>query len=103
MNRLKSITLLVAAALLTGCARYEFDLVSPPNLARHIGGQSDEAVRIDPLEYRLRASENRLVMSIFNPTADPITLAGERSYVIAPDGQSHPLRTQTIAPNTFVR
>jgi hypothetical protein len=78
-------------------------LVSPPDLARHIGGGADEVVRVDPLEYRLRTVDNRLVMSIHNPTGEPITLAGDRSYVVAPDGQSHPLRTQTIAPGTFVK
>lgn len=85
-----------------GCARYEYDLVAPQNLARHVGAAA-ETVRIDPLEYRLRSYESRLVMEIFNPTADPVTLAGERSYVVAPDGESHPLRAQTIAPGTFVK
>ena len=64
---------------------------------------SEEVVRIDPLEYRLRSYENRLVVNVFNPTPDPVTLAGERSYVVAPNGQSHPLRGQTIAPDTFVK
>src|SRR5205814_908677 len=71
--------------------------------ARHIGAKADQVVRVDPLEYRLRSYDNRLVLSIFNPTQDPITLAGDRSYVVDPKDQSHPLRSQTIAPNTFVR
>jgi hypothetical protein len=95
--------MLIASLALTGCARYEYDLVNPPDLARHIGGKADEVVRVDPLEYRLRSYDNRLVLSIFNPTPDPITLAGDRSYVVDPKGQSHPLRSQTIAPDTFVR
>ncbi len=104
MNRqLFFIPLIVALSLLSGCAHYEYDLTNPPDLARHIGGKSDEIVRVDPLEYRLRTYENRLVMSIFNPTPDPITLMGDRSYVVDPAGQSHPLRSQTIAPNTYVR
>lgn len=105
MNRSSSFftAVVVALSLLSGCAHYEFDLTDPPDLARHIGSKSDEIVRVDPLEYRLRAYENRLVMSIFNPTPDPITLMGDRSYVVDPAGQSHPLRSQTIAPNTYVR
>src|SRR5881394_1297012 len=89
----------ISLILMTGCARYEFDLVQPQDLARHIGSQSDETVRVDPLEYRMRAVENRLVVRIFNPTTDPITLAGDKSYVVDPAGQSHPLRAQTIAPD----
>jgi len=105
MTRLLVTPFVVAFALFmtTGCARYEYDLTNPPDLARHIGTRSDEVVRVDPLEYRLRTYENRLVMSVFNPTPDPVTLLGDRSYVVDPAGQSHPLRSQTIAPDTFVR
>ncbi len=87
----------------TGCARYEHDLVMPPELARHIGSDADSIFRDPPLEYRLRSVEGRLVMRVFNPTPDPVTLLGEKSYVVDPGGQSHPLRGQTIAPDTFVR
>jgi hypothetical protein len=86
-----------------GCARYEYDIVAPPELARHIGGDRDEVIRADPLEYRLRSYDNRLVIDIFNPTGDAIVLAGDRSYVVDPRGQSHPLRTQSIAPSAFVK
>jgi len=102
MNRLLILSL-VALSFLSGCAHYEYDLVNPPDLARHISSKSDELVRVDPLEYRLRTYENRLVMSVVNPTPDPITLAGDRSYVVDPAGQSHPLRVQTIAPDTYIR
>jgi hypothetical protein len=85
-----------------GCAHYEYDIVAPRELARHVGKQ-DEMIRVDPLEYRLRAYENRLVMEIFNPTGESITLAGDRSYVVDPGGQSHPLRTQAIAPSAFIK
>jgi hypothetical protein len=100
---IKTISLLTTLFLLAGCAHYEYDLTSPPDLSRHIGTKSDEVIQRDPLEYRLRTAEDRLVMSIFNPTDDPITLLGDRSYVVAPSGQSHPLRNQTIAPHTFVK
>ena len=103
MNRPFILASLVALSLLSGCAHYEYDLTNPPDLARHIGAKSDEIVRVDPLEYRLRTYENRLVMSVFNPTPDPITLMGDRSYVVDPAGQSHPLRSRTIAPDTFIR
>jgi len=98
----------LAAVLLTllaipGCARYEYDILQPPDLARHIGTKSDIVVRQDPLEYRLRTVDNRLVMRIHNPTQDPIMLLGPQSSVVDPQGQSHPLRTQTIAPQSFIK
>src|SRR4051812_15880749 len=86
-----------------GCTHYEYDLTAPPELTRHIGAKSDELIRIDPLEYRLRTVEDRLVLSIFNTTDQPITLLGDRSYTVSPAGQSHPLRGQTIAPHAYIR
>lgn len=87
----------------SACAKYEYDLVQPGDLARHIGGASDQTVRIEPLIYHLRSYENRLVMRIENPTNEPIQLVGDKSYVVDPGGQSHPLRSQTIAPQTFIK
>ena len=95
-------TVVVVVLFAVGCARYEYDIVDPPGLAGHVG-QQEVVSRVEPLEYRFETYENRLVMSVFNPTPDPVTLVGERSYVVAPNGQSHPLRSQTIAPSAFVK
>jgi hypothetical protein len=93
-------------ALLTlagGCTKYEYDLVEPPELARHIGGERDEVVRVDPLVYHMRSYDNHLIIRIENPTDDPIRLLGDQSTVVDPGGQSHPLRTQTAAPHSFIK
>jgi len=103
MKTLTRIWLTFMLVLIGGCTHYGYDLVRPSDLARHIGSKEDATFDYDPLNYRLRAVENRLVMQIFNPTSDPITLVGERSYAVDPGGQSHPLRGQTIAPNTFIK
>ncbi|HEX8522256.1 MAG TPA: hypothetical protein VF669_08360 [Tepidisphaeraceae bacterium] len=88
---------------LAGCAKYEYNIVSPDQLRAHIPSKTDQVTRVDPLEYRFRSYENRLVIRIFNTVDDPITLVGERSTVVSPDGQSHPLRPQTIAPGSFIK
>jgi hypothetical protein len=97
----------VFATLLTlsgaGCAKYEYDLVKPSELQRHIGKNTDAVVPIDPLEYRMRTVDNRLVVRVFNPTEDVIELVGPRCTVVDPSGQSHPLRTQSIAPGSFIK
>lgn len=85
-----------------GCATYEYDLVRPPELARHIGGQP-QAVQMEPLIYHLQSYDNHLVMQVQNPTADPISLIGDQSTIVDPGGQSHPLRSQTIAPGSFIK
>ncbi|MGB7159310.1 MAG: hypothetical protein WBD40_14675 [Tepidisphaeraceae bacterium] len=89
--------------LVVGCARYEFDIVAPPDLAAHIGARSDAVTNLDPLVYQWRAVDNRLVVRIFNPTNDPIELVGEKSTVVSPDGQSHPVMGQTIAPQSYAK
>lgn len=86
-----------------GCARYEYDLISPADLTRHIATKAETSVTLEPLEYRMQSYENRLVLKIFNPTDDAMQLAGERSSVVDPDGQSHPLQGGPIAPHSYLK
>src|SRR5688500_3822986 len=87
-----------------GCARYEYDVVSPPQAAGHVGTKSDHTFALEPLEYRLRTIDNRLVMRVYNPTNENVTLLGARSTAVDPERQSHPLMTQTIAPaGSFIK
>jgi hypothetical protein len=86
-----------------GCAHYEYDLVEPRDLTRHISRKADAVAEIDPLTYRLRSVDNRLVLRIYNNTDDSIELLGDKSSVVDPDGQSHPLRSQSIAPKSFIK
>jgi hypothetical protein len=87
----------------TGCAKYEYDIIEPEDLAGHIGSRADHDVGREPLVYRLRAYDNRLVMRVFNETDEPIHVQGDRSFVVDPEGQSRPLRSQTIAPRAFIK
>lgn len=84
-----------------GCARYEYDILRPSEAATHVGKQADAIVRMEPLEYRLRTVDNRLVIRIFNPTDDMISLLGDRSVAVDPYGQSHPLPSFSIASNSY--
>jgi hypothetical protein len=93
----------ICVMFLTGCAHYEFNVVSPPDLRRHVGVERDTVFHLDPLEYRLRADENHLVVRIFNTSPDMIRLLGDQSSVVDPSGQSHPLRTQAIAPRAYLK
>jgi hypothetical protein len=86
-----------------GCARYEFDLVHPPDLARHVGADKPVEVTLDPLTYQLQTTESRLVMRIHNPTDGPVRLLGDQSVVVDPHGQSHPLRSQAIAAGSYIK
>ena len=100
---MRPIVLPLLLLLTAGCATYEFDLVEPADLRAHVGRKATTTVPVDPLVYRLRAAEGRLVMWIDNPTSDPIQLVGERSTVVDPRGESHPVVGRTIAPGSFVK
>lgn len=86
-----------------GCATFEYDLVQPASVARHIGSKNEEIITLDSIEYRMITVDNRLVMRAYNTNDQPMTLNGDRSVLVDPDGQSHPLRTMTIAPRSFVK
>ena len=94
---------ILVLTLLTGCAHYEYDLIRPPELARHISRESDQVVAVQPLEYHLRTYDNVLVMRVFNPTDSPIELLGTQGAVVDPRGESHPLRERTIAPQSYIK
>ena len=96
-------TPLVFISLLGGCTQYQFDVVCPPDLVRSVVKDREAVIGRGPVEYRLTVFENRLVTRIFNRAGEPIRILGERSVVVDPGRQSHPLRTQTIAPGTYVK
>jgi hypothetical protein len=85
------------------CAKYEYNLVRPPELSRHIGSSVDAVATIDPLEYRMRTVDNRLVLRIFNQADEPVELLGPRSAAVDPGGQSHPFHAQAIPPGAFIK
>ena len=86
-----------------GCARYEYDIVEPPDVAQHVGTKQSVVVPMDPLRYEARTSSDRLVLFIHNESDEPIKLLGEDSYAVDPGGESHPLPTRTIAPGTSTK
>jgi hypothetical protein len=98
-----SFALLMFLSFVGGCAHYEYDLITPPELARHVAAKADTIVTIDPLEYRLQTVDNHLVVRIFNTTDDTMQLLGDKSSVVDPEGQSHPLRPGPIAPHSFLK
>jgi len=96
-------SLIVLLIFPVGCTQYEYQVVAPPELAQAVGRGEWVEVAQEPLQYRMQTVENRLVMQIHNPTPDPIRLIGDKSVLVDPQGQSHPLRSQTIAPASFVK
>ena len=88
---------------LSGCARYEYDVVQPAELAGHVGETAWVALRRgDDLDYVVRSAEDRLIMRIQNRGERAVKLLGADSAVIDPRGESHPMASATIPPGTFV-
>jgi hypothetical protein len=88
-----------------GCAHAEFDIVHPPDLAQHIGTKDWATAPVPPVEYRMIAYEDHLVIQAHNQTDQNLVLLAEQSTVVDPSGQSHPLplRNQTILPHSFAK
>ena len=96
--------LLALAALAGGCARYEYDVVEPPDLAGRVGEKSWVALRrADDLEYRMRSASDRLVVRVYNRGERPVKLLGSDSVIVDPRGESHPMPSATIPPGSYVQ
>jgi hypothetical protein len=87
---------------LFGCARYEYEVVRPPDLAGHIGSKAWVALRRGDVEYRAISSDNRLVMRLYNRGEVQVKLLGADSAVVDPRGESRPLLGATIPPGSYV-
>ena len=96
------IPLLAAVTLLCGCQSYQYRVVQPPGVPQPILDQP-VSLNYDPLEYRFVRRHDRLAMRIFNPTDDAISLQGARSFVIDPEGETHPMHGRIIGPHSYTR
>jgi hypothetical protein len=99
----QTILTLFCLASLAGCARYEYDIVKPPDLAQHVGSKSPVRFPVADMEYALQASHSQLVMLAYNRGADPVKLLGGDSYAIDPHGESHPLADRLIPPGGHIK
>lgn len=94
---------LLAVLPAAGCAKYNYVLREPPDVAGvRINAEAFATVDVDPLTYLFRVKENRLVVRVANRSGNPIRLLGDRSIAVDPDGQSHPLQGQTIAAGSYI-
>ena len=94
--------LVFAFASAAGCARYEYEVVEPPELAQRIG-RARTTFELEPVRYQAQTYDNRLVVFIFNEADAPLKLLGEDSYAVDPRGESHPLPTRTVAPGSSTK
>lgn len=99
---MRQIALPLILLLLGGCAHYEYDLIQPESLARHVGSAATW-FHLEPVNYSLVSFDNRLVMTVANPSNQPVQLLGSRCAIVDPRGVSHPVPDQTIAPGNAVK
>jgi hypothetical protein len=104
---LKKIVILLGIGLTSlsgGCAQFEFDVTpAGSNEPVHVATTDDAHLSDNPLRYRFRADDGRLVMWIENPTQVAIELLGRKSSVIDPDDVDHPLHGRTIGPMSSIK
>jgi len=100
--KLHLLLLSASVVYLSGCQSYMYRVVQPPGITQPV---KDHTVSLpyDPLEYQLVRYEDRLAVRIMNLTDDRIVLLGDRSYVVDPLGESHPLPNEILGPHSFIR
>lgn len=101
MRRSSAAAACALIVLLSGCKAYQYQIIEPHAVAGPV--ERDEvAVSWSPLEYQLVEYEGRLALRVANPMDQPITLLGERSYIVDPSGETQPIQGGTIAPHSRV-
>jgi hypothetical protein len=103
MYRSLSIVALAGILLSGGCARYEYEVVEPADLAQRIGSKLPVTLNVEPIRYEAISSSDRLVLLVHNDSEQPLKLLGEDSFAVDPAGESHPMPTRTIAPQSSTR
>lgn len=97
-----AIAIVILLIGLGGCARYDYQVIKPDTLSSRIT-QTASRLQTPNMVYLMQAYENRLVMQLHNKEATPVELLGEKSFVVDPAGVSHPLRSLTIAPDSYAK
>ena len=92
----------LSVALMSGCATYNYQIVEPANLS-HLIADQPLTVTYDPLQYGFVRHNDRLSMTIINPTDDRMRLLGDQSFIVDTRGESHPLRGRILAPHSYAR
>ena len=88
---------------LCGCAKYQFSIVEPHDLAGEIERKGQRVISRSPLEYTFfDLSGDGLGVRVANTTDEPVQLLGQRSYIVDPHGQTHQMAGGTIAPQSFI-
>jgi hypothetical protein len=101
MRNLPAVIVCIAAFDLGGCAKYEYIVTEPAEFAGRLTHQERSFER-EPVIYHLVDASDRVGIRIENPSDESLTMRGEDSFLIGPDGQSHALRGGTIAPHSWV-
>lgn len=103
MPRIYALPLITLLLFVGGCARYEYDVIEPSDLAGRVGRRASVTLPAEPVRYEARTVSDRLVLAIHNESDQPLKLLGEDSFAVDPRGESHPLPTRTIAPGSSTR
>jgi hypothetical protein len=87
--------------LLTGCASYHYFITEPASLAQQVPEKPMRLQR-DPLGYQISETDHHLAIAVSNPTENPVAINEKKSFVVDPEGKTHPVKPGTIAPRSYV-
>jgi len=94
--------LMVLLPVITGCHTYQYRIVQPPQ-ANSLVADGPVIVHYDPLEYTFARVRDRLAVRISNPTTNQVALRGDKSFVVDPRGESHPVPGRVIGARSYTR
>jgi hypothetical protein len=87
---------------MAGCSSYRYFIVEPPQFAQEVPRKQAVQVMLGPLHYEFLERHHRLAITLANSGSNAVAIVEKKSYIVSPDGQTHPVRGGNIAPNSYL-
>src|SRR4051812_7897787 len=85
--------------ILPGCASYGYFITEPASLTQQVPEKPVHLQR-ESLSYQFSETDHRLAIAVSNPTENPVAINEKKSFIVDPEGKSHPVKPGNIAPRS---
>lgn len=100
---MRPILLFLLASVLIGCTNYRYDVTDSSGSLKTVRKDASIEWPADPVAFSFKQTEDRVVMLVTNTGKEDLTLEGQRSTIVDPNGQSRALQPQFLPVGAHVK